>query len=243
MAEKKIALVTGASSGIGRAIAEKLAGEGYEVYGIGRTFTDDATTEMPEATDEASGGVHRLIYDLTDTKKLPDFLKENVKGKLSLLVNCAGAAYYGPHETLSPAAIHEMVTVNVEVPLLLTNRYLRDLRDGGAIVNVSSVTAKQNNNSFGCAYGATKAAVSHFSEALFEETRKSGVRVITVHPDLTDTNLYRNADFTPTDDADCVLTAEEVADAVLTAVQARDGLVVSDITLRPQRNRIVRKSI
>jgi len=243
MAEKKIALVTGASSGIGRAIAEKLVKEGYEVYGIGRNFTDDTAAESQRIADSAPAPkMHRLVYDLTDTKRLPNYLKENVKGKLSLLVNCAGAAYYGPHETLSPAAIHEMVTVNVEVPLLLTNRYLRDLRDGGTIVNVSSVTAKQNNNSFGCAYGATKAAVSHFSEALFEETRKSGVRVITVHPDLTDTNLYRNADFTPAADADCVLTAEEVADAVLTALKARDGLVVSDITLRPQKNRIVRKS-
>ena len=242
MAEKKIALVTGASSGIGRAIAEKLVTAGYEVYGIGRNFTDDSAESQWDADGSNASKMHRLVYDLTDTKRLPDYLKENVKGKISLLVNCAGAAYYGPHETLSPAAIHEMVTVNVEVPLLLTNRYLRDLRDGGAIVNVSSVTAKQNNNSFGCAYGATKAAVSHFSEALFEETRKSGVRVITVHPDLTDTNLYRNADFTPAADADCVLTAEEVADAVLTALKARDGLVVSDITLRPQKNRIVRKS-
>ena len=237
MTEKKIALVTGASSGIGRAIAEKLVKEGYEVYGIGRNF-EDAPSDGCGACPE----MHRLTYDLTDTKRLPEFLKENIKGKLSLLVNCAGAAYYGPHESLSPAAIHEMVTVNVEVPLLLSNRYLRDLRDGGAIVNVSSVTAKQNNNSFGCAYGATKAAVSHFSEALFEETRKSGVRVITIHPDLTDTNLYRNADFTPSSDTDCVLSAAEVADAVILALSARDGLVVSDITLRPQKNRIVRKT-
>ena len=233
MAEKRIALVTGASSGIGRAIAGKLAAEGYEVYGIGRTYMEE----------DVPAGLHRLTYDLTDTKRLPDYLRENVPEKLSLLVNCAGAAYYGPHETLSPASIREMVTVNVEVPLLLTNRYLRDLREtGGAIVNVSSVTAKQNNNSFGCAYGATKAAVSHFSEALFEETRKSGVRVITIHPDLTDTNLYRNADFSPADDPDCVLYADEIAEAVLAALRAREGLVVSDITLRPQKNRIVRKA-
>ena len=83
-------------------------------------------------------------------------------------------------------------------------------------------------------------AGSEKAEALFEETRKSGVRIITIHPDLTDTNLYRNADFRPADDPACVLTAEEVAEAVLGAVRTRDGLVVSDITLRPQKNRIVR---
>lgn len=226
----KTALVTGASSGIGRAVAEALLADGYTVYGIGRSFPEDTDARLL-----------KLEYDLTKTAGLPDFLKAAVPKPLSLLVNCAGCAYYGPHETLSPAAIHEMVMVNVEVPLLLTNRFLRDLqKTQGAVVNISSVTAKQTCNTHGCAYGATKAALSHFSEALFEETRKSGVRIITIHPDLTDTNLYRNADFRPADDPACVLTAEEVAEAVLGAVRARDGLVVSDITLRPQKNRIVR---
>lgn len=229
---KPIALVTGASSGIGRAVSEELIHGGYEVYGIGRTFGEDADPAL-----------HKLIYDLADTAGLPAFLSGNVPKPVSLLVNCAGAAYYGPHETLSPAAIREMVTVNVEVPLLLTNRFLRDLRETkGAVVNVSSVTAKQTGNTHGCAYGATKAALSHFSESLFEEVRKSGVRIITVHPDLTDTALYRNADFRPADDPECVLTASEVARAVMLAVSARDGLTVTDITLRPQKNRIVRNT-
>ncbi|MBO4324985.1 MAG: SDR family NAD(P)-dependent oxidoreductase [Lachnospiraceae bacterium] len=226
----KTALVTGASSGIGRAVAEALLADGFTVYGIGRTFPEDTDARL-----------HKLEYDLTKTAGLPDYLKTNVPQPLSLLVNCAGCAYYGPHETLSPAAVHEMVAVNVEVPLLLTNRFLRDLqKTQGAVVNISSVTAKQSSNTYGCAYGATKAALSHFSEALFEETRKSGVRIITIHPDLTDTNLYRNADFRPAEEPTCVLTAQEVAEAVLFAVHARDGLVVSDITLRPQKNRIVR---
>ena len=227
----KTALVTGASSGIGLAIAAKLLTDGYQVYGIGRNFDDESTPK----------DLKRLSYDLTDTKKLPAFLSENIKEKLSLLVNCAGVAYYGPHETISAASIHEMVIVNVEVPMLLSSLYLRDLREnGGSIVNISSVTAKLTNNSFGCAYGTTKAALSHFSEALFEETRKQGVRIITIHPDLTDTDLYRHADFRPGTSADTVLSPEEVADAVIWAVNQRDGLVVGDITLRPQRLQIKR---
>lgn len=229
----RIALITGASSGIGRAVSDVLLADGFTVYGIGRTFPADADPRL-----------HKLIYDLTDTAGLPAFLKANVPAPVSLLVNCAGVAYYGPHETLSPAAIREMVTVNVEVPLLLTNLLLRDLRKSeGTIVNVSSVTAKQSNNTHGCAYGATKAALSHFSQSLFEETRKNGVRVITIHPDLTDTKLYRNADFRPSDEPECVLFADEIAKAVLLAVNAREGLVVSDLTIRPQKNKIVRNPV
>ena len=84
--------------------------------------------------------------------------------------------------------------------------------------------------------------MSHFSEALFEETRKQGVRIITIHPDLTDTDLYRNADFRPGTAEDTVLSPDEVAEAVIWAVHQRDGLVVRDITLRPQRLQINRDS-
>ena len=232
MNQTKIALVTGASSGIGRAVSEALLQEGYEVYGIGRNFPDDTAP-----------GVHRLAYDLRDVAGLPAYLKAGLPGKLSLLANCAGVAFFGPHETLSPAEIHEMVTVNTEVPILLSGLFLRDLKEtGGAILNISSITAKQSDNTHGCAYGATKAALTNFSLSLFAEIRKSGVRVITIHPDLTDTALYRNADFRPAEDPDCVLSPEEVAEAALFALKVREGMAVNDITLRPQRNRIVRKT-
>lgn len=229
-----IALVTGASSGIGLAIARALLDKGYHVYGIGRSFGDDAPTHPH---------FHALRLDLRNTDALVQAVKELPKEPgISLLVNAAGVAYYGPHETLSPSAIHDMVSVNVEAPLLLTNLLLRDLKHNeGTVLNVSSVTAKHTANTHGCAYGATKAALTSFSQSLFEECRKHGVRVITLHPDLTDTDLYRNADFTPRPEADYCLAPEEVAAAAMEAITARPGLVVTDITLRPQRNGIRRR--
>ena len=228
----KTALVTGATSGIGRAIADRLLAEGYTVYGIGRNRGVAPIAEQ----------FHFLSVDLTDARETVSAVSP-IASEISVLVNAAGVAYYGPHETLSPVALSEMVSVNVTAPMILSSILLPHLREcGGTILNISSVTARSNANTHGCAYGATKAALSSFSQSLFEENRKHGVRVITIHPDLTDTNLYRNADFTPQDDPQYRLTPEEVADCAMQALSARDGMVITDITVRPQRNGIRRKS-
>ncbi|MBP5354894.1 MAG: SDR family NAD(P)-dependent oxidoreductase [Lachnospiraceae bacterium] len=227
----RCALVTGATSGIGRAIADRLLADGYTVYGIGRN----------ESGAPLHANFRFLPVDLTDVHAIEREVRP-LASEFSLLVNAAGAAYYGPHETITPQAIAEMTAVNVAAPMILAGLLLPHLREcAGTILNVSSVTARSSANTHGCAYGATKAALTSFSASLFEESRKHGVRVITIHPDLTDTALYRNADFSPKDDPKYRLTAEEVADCAMQALTVRDGMVVTDITVRPQRNGIARR--
>ena len=134
-----------------------------------------------------------------------------------------------------------MVRVNLEVPMILTQLLLRSFKQKkGCIVNISSVTAS-SSNPHGCAYGATKAGLSSFSGSLFEEARKYGVRVITISPDMTATDLYRNADFKTDEDRDAYLDPQDVAGAVLYAVKQPDHVNVSELTLRPQKHRIARK--
>ena len=134
-----------------------------------------------------------------------------------------------------------MVRTNLEAPMIICNLLLRDLKKNhGMIINISSVTA-QKSNPHGCAYGATKAGLASFSHSLFDEARKYGVRVVNIEPDMTDTNLYRNADFTADDDEMARLTAKDVAETVLFAVNQREGMVVSDITVKPQFHRIKKK--
>lgn len=246
---KKTALVTGASSGIGRAISRMLVEKGYIVYGIGRTFA--GKEKLPD--EKLVGGkFYPIEFDLLQHQRLPELLcglKKQQKelfgekwGGFSLLVNCAGVGYYGPHEQLSAAQIYEMTTVNLAVPMMLTQLLLRELKENkGMVINISSVTANQSANTHGCAYGATKAGLSGFSRSLCEEVRKYGVRVAVIHPDLTDTGLYRNADFSCSPESDCHILAQEVADAVRYVLEARDGLMIPELTLKPQRNRIERK--
>ena len=283
--KKKVALVTGASSGIGRAISARLVALGYEVYGIGRQFpaeipevslnaadlhagTRPQTSPAPEADAAADAaekpmhqaGVetnavavlpatfHPVVCDLLDTKKLPSVVAslqkewKQEKRTLALLVNNAGTAYYGLHEELRPEGISEMVRVNLEVPMLLTQQLLRTLKQNhGAIINISSVTAI-GSNPHGVAYGATKAGLLSFSRSLFDEARKYGVRVTAILPDMTDTQLYRHADFEADPAMDAHLEAEDVADAVEYALTTRAGTCVPEIILRPQLHRIMKKA-
>lgn len=278
---KKVALVTGASSGIGRAISARLLALGYEVYGIGRQFPAELPKASVNATDRSAGtrpqtpltleaeaaawtptnpsaseiaaaagspaAFHPIVCDLLDTKKLQSVVAslqkewKQEKRTLTLLVNNAGTAYYGLHEELRPEGISEMVRVNLEVPMLLTQQLLRTLKQNhGTIINISSVTAI-GSNPHGVAYGATKAGLLSFSRSLFDETRKYGVRVTAILPDMTDTELYRHADFTADPAMDAHLEPTDVADAVEYALTTRAGTCVPEIILRPQLHRIKKK--
>lgn len=243
MMDKKVkrkpsAIVTGASSGIGLAIAAELCELGYEVYGFGRDFSREDTREIVQNNE----AFHAIECDLLETVLLCDKITEIRKTSVvKILVNAAGVGYYGLHEELSVQQIQTLVRTNLEVPMLLTNRLLRVLKENkGYIINVSSITAKKTNP-HGCAYGAVKAGLSSFGESLFEEARKYGVKVTNLHPDMTDTNLYRDADFTCSSEEGCALLSTEAAQAVRYVLTQREGVVVPDITIRPQYHRLVRK--
>lgn len=229
--KNEAAIVTGASSGIGCAISKKLCELGYEVFGFGRNF-DKGIEE----------NFHPIVCDILDTDKLCVNVKQiTSQYQVKILVNNAGVGYYGLHEELSPAKIKELVRTNLETPMILTQQLLRHLKkNSGYVINISSVTAKESNP-HGCAYGATKAGLASFSHSLFDESRKYGVKVVTIFPDMTQTNLYRNADFREGDETESYLLPEEVAAAVEFVLSQREGMIVSDITLKPQIRRIKRK--
>lgn len=233
--KKEAAIVTGASSSIGYAISRRLSALGYEVFGFGRDF---GKLQFKEEDD-----VHTIVCDVLDTEKLCSYVKQiAAKHQVRILVNNAGVGYYGLHEELSPEKIKELVRTNLEAPMILTQQLLRHLKkNAGYVINISSVTAKESNP-HGCAYGATKAGLASFSHSLFDEARKYGVKAVTIFPDMTKTNLYRNADFREGDETEAYLLPEEVAEAVEFILSRREGMIVTDITLKPQLRRIKKNS-
>ncbi len=229
-----VALVTGASSGIGLAVARRLVEMGYDVYSYAR---DHGKTSFRHAR------FHPVDCDVTDTRVLLErteaLLRET--GGLKILVNNAGVGFFGPHATMAPDRIERMVRTNLVAPMVLTRATLKHLeKSRGFVVNIAS-TAALNPGSFGAAYGATKAGLHQFGQALFSEVRKSGVRVVTLYPDMTRTPFYDQADFEPGEDPDAHITPECVADAVAQAVDQRDGTVITQIVIKPQRTQVVRK--
>lgn len=229
----KNAVVTGATSGIGLAVTKKLIEMGYTVYGIGRNFDKIVSSDK----------FKKIVCDLTKVFEIERTVKEIKKeAEIELLVNCAGVGYFGPHEEINVNKIHNMVTLNLEAPLVLAQLFLRDLKKiRGTIINISSITAKKSST-YGCVYSATKAGLTHFSKGLFDEVRKTGVKVITIHPDITKTPFYDHLDFCQGDDENSYITPECVAGAVEMALSQREGTVVTDVTLQPQRHLINKKN-
>jgi short-subunit dehydrogenase len=228
------AIVTGASSGIGLAVAETLAKRHMRVFGLARRFDD----RPPSAEN-----LEQRPCDITDTKRLLSTVDEILTetGGVDILVNNAGIGLFGPHETLSPEQIDKLVQTNLTAPLILTGALLRSLRDRkGLVINIAS-TAAIHPHKFGCAYAATKAGLLKFGESLFEEVRKSDVRVTTFLPDMTMTPFYDQADCHPDEDPGCHITPKCVADAVAFVLDQREGTIPTQIVLKPQRVGVVRQ--
>ena len=246
MLTNKTAVITGVSSGIGKCLLYTLQKEGCHVHGIVKSQERKEVlwTELTATlTEEQLRSIELHVCDLrnpSDMEQLAHTLHKTHSSPDLLILN-AGVGFYGPHEELSVKAITELSAVNFTAPLLLANLFLRDLKaNHGHLLFISSVTAAKTNNTHGCAYGATKAGVSSFAKSLFEEVRKYGVRVTVLAPDMTQTDLYRNASFCASEDTNAALTPEEVADYALFALTAREGLNLTELTMQPQHHRLER---
>lgn len=247
MLTNKTALITGVSSGIGRSILLSLLQEGCIVHGVVRNEEkkDILQTELSKTLSlSALQAVTLHTCDLRYPEQIEHLADNLHKEHIApdILILNAGIGVYGPHEELSVKKLTELTAVNFTAPLLLSNLFLRDLKETkGHLLFVSSVTANKTNNTHGCAYGATKAGISNFAKSLFEEVRKHGVRITVLAPDMTKTDLYRDASFCAYDSPDTALTPEDVASYALFALTARDGINLTELTMQPQRHRLDKK--
>ncbi|ADG92191.1 short-chain dehydrogenase/reductase SDR [Arcobacter nitrofigilis DSM 7299] len=208
------AIVTGYSSGIGKAISDILENNAYEVIKLKSRLNN---------------------FDALE-KEIKSLLKEN---DINILVNCAGVGIFKPHEEISLAKIKELIDVNLTAPIILSNLLLRSLKKTkGHIINVASIEATRHSK-FSALYTATKSGLRDFGLALFEELRRSDVKVTTINPDLTKTNFFDDFNFEPGDSKSSYLIAEDIAKSVLEIINYNG--VITDITIRPQKLEIKKK--
>ncbi|MGA8004681.1 MAG: oxidoreductase [Burkholderiales bacterium] len=174
-----VALVTGASSGIGRATAQRLAQAGYRVFGTSR-----------KAAAESADGVTMLICDVIDDASVRKMVAEVLQqaGRVDVLVNNAGIGLLGGAEESSAAQAQALFDVNVFGITRVTNAVLPTMRSQrkGRIINMSSILGLIPSP-YNALYSSTKHAVEGYSESLDHELRTFGIRVVLVEPGLTRT--------------------------------------------------------
>jgi len=228
----KKAVVTGASSGIGKAITQRLLNLGYKVLGVSRSITQE---------DFNSVNFEALRADLSDEKETLKLCETLKKEEITLLVNCAGFGRFAPHEELNATTIATMTFLNLTAPMLLTNTMLRTLKkNDGYLININSIEALRASK-FAGVYSATKAGLKAFGDALFEETRKSGLSVTNINPDMTESAFYDELRFETSKKEDEKLVVQDIADALEHILTMRKGAVVSEYTIRSLQFGITKK--
>jgi NADP-dependent 3-hydroxy acid dehydrogenase YdfG len=188
----KTAVVTGASSGIGMAIARCLGECGARVWLAGRT---SGPMEATKAIIEAAGGkAEVVVFDIRDLNALVALVDRAAEdtGRLDIVVNNAGLCYRA--SVLDGERDHwrEMIEVNVLALLVCTQAAVRAMRRHGSEGHIVSISSTDAFDRDGGVYGATKAAVDYLTEALRQELEDDIIRISTVSPGPVATNIVRN---------------------------------------------------
>lgn len=209
----KVALVTGASAGIGLAVTERLINEGATVVMVARTeatLNTEANRLGPRAIPWPLD-----IGHLELVQSLPAAVVQRL-GRLDIVINNAGLHHRGPALNHAPPKHAAMVNVNLSAPIVLTLAALPLLPDGGAVVQVSSVSGYVPVPGM-ATYGATKAGLRFFTRSLAEEHPR--LRISTVSPGPVDTAFFGDArDVEPVAFSQPMSTADQVAAEVLACV-------------------------
>jgi len=227
------AVVTGASSGIGAAFARQLARDGYDLIVVARRRDRlDALADELHAAHQTA--VEVLAADLTEAAELRVVEKVIEDADLDLVVNNAGFGTAGAFATLDVETEEEEIRLNVVALVHLTRAALPAmlLKGSGGIINVSSMAGMQPAP-YNATYGATKAFVNSFTEALHEEVRDSGIRVQVLCPGFTRTEFQDRAGINVADLPSLVwMTPEAVVAASLSGLARGEVVCVPGFTNR-----------
>jgi len=219
-------LITGASRGIGRAIAEKLAAPECLLLLHGRNR--EALAKTCRLVEKKSGKAVALSYDLRRAARVEKMIDAVGPEPLDALINNAGVALVKPFEEITLAEWDTLFAVNVTAPFLLTQHLVPNMKAGASIVNILSIAAKNGFPGWSC-YCMTKFALEGFSQCVREEVRDRGIRVLNIYPAATNTEIWNAVEGKWPREK--MLLPEEIGDAVAYALSRPPGVVVENIDL------------
>jgi NAD(P)-dependent dehydrogenase (short-subunit alcohol dehydrogenase family) len=232
-----VAVVTGASSGLGTHFSRALIDRDATVYGLART-----ADKLEALRDELGDRFRPLSCDVRDEAQVADAF-ETVRdegGRLDVLINNAGLGQFGPVDDLPIDEWDVQMDTNLRGVFLCTREAVPPMRQqneesgfGGHIVNVASIAGLLGNPNL-TAYNASKFGLRGFSESLMKEVRDDGIRVTCLYPGSVETNFFDVAGAEMTDNP---LQPEDVAATVMHVLTAPTNHLISEVVMRPLRPR------
>lgn len=228
---KKI-IISGTSSGIGRALTEQLLQQNIQVVGLAR----DHSKFQP---DNANYFPYSLDFSLVDELETElNSIKKN-HHDIDALISCAGYGHFGELEQFSVAQIQRLMDVNFTSQAIFIKTFLPLLKQKSSskIIVLGSESAL-NGAKKGSIYCASKFALRGFCQSLSQECRKTGISVTLINPGLVRTPFFKDLNFEPADNQQHALEIEDVVDTLMMALTAKPHCVIDEINLQPLQTKV-----
>ncbi|MCH8276315.1 MAG: SDR family oxidoreductase [Bacteroidetes bacterium] len=231
----KVAVVTGATSGLGLEFSKRLVDRGSVVYGLARRADKLAGIES-----ELGDRFHGLQCDVSDDAQVGRAIDTALEGsdRIDILVNNAGLGRFGPVEELTLEDWDVQMNVNLRGVFLCTKAVIPVMKAqnaksgfGGHIVNISSVAGLVGNPLLS-AYNATKFGLKGFSEALMKEVREDGIKVTCFYPGSIQTEFFDTAGVPISAQP---LSATDIGPTLVHVLETPDNYLISEVVMRPLR--------
>ena len=225
----KIAIVTGASTGLGKSISLKLALEGYEIILASRN--EEKLNEVHDIIIEGGGQSQVIVTDVSNETDIENLYSKIDIEKVDIVVNNAGFGIFNKIHKITSDEWDRQMDTNLRGSFLMS-RYIAESminRKAGKLVFINSV-AGINAYPYSSAYVASKFGLRGFTASLREELREHNIKVISVHPGAIDTPFWNNVnvDF-PKDE---MLKSNDVAESIVHAILAPNNMVQEEIVIR-----------
>ncbi|MCK9481822.1 MAG: SDR family oxidoreductase [Bacteroidia bacterium] len=225
----KVAVVTGAGSGLGASIAEALINKGASVFGIARN--QDALKRIHTKLGDKFTPVQ---LDITDQEAITSWVKNTLSNTHApdILVNNAGIGGFAKIDTMQSDDWLNMINTNLNGMYFITSQIvplLKSNKNVTHIVNIGSILGTMGREE-GTAYCTTKYGVSGFSDALYKELRLYKIKVTCINPGSIETGFFQSSGINPHEN---MLHPADVADTIIHVLETPDNLLINELTLRP----------
>lgn len=225
----KVAIVTGASSGLGHAFSHALVEKGATVYGLARS-----TDKLERIRENLGDGFIPITMDVSDHDAVQEWIDDafSEKNRPDILINNAGLGRFGDVDELPLEDWENMINTNLSGIFYMTRNIVPLMKENENvchIINIASIAGKVGNPQL-TGYNASKFGVRGFSEALFKEVRYDGIKVSCFYPGSIATDFFSGVDMETHPN---MMQPGDVAELLINVLETPDNLLVNDITLRP----------